>query len=102
MPEAHGDAPVRYIVLLIACALCGCAAQTTHPAAPTVLRVPERVYVPIPAALTATCPIAEPSAPTVGEAIRVARERRAALESCNADKRQIRALQGSTAQEPQT
>lgn len=52
------------------------------------VQVPIRVlvYVPIPKELTNPLLIAEPTNPTCGEATRVARERKAALIQCNADR----------------
>jgi len=85
------------IALIVAiAALTGCATTGTKPA-PTIVQVPVTRYVPIPGELTAPCDIAEPQALTVGEAVRVARERKAALQRCNADKAQIQAIQGTEA-----
>ncbi len=78
-------------------ALAGCAGTPPRPVAPDVVQVPVTRYVPIPETLTAPCPIAGPKDMTVGEAVRIARERRRALEACNAQLRQIRAVQGSPA-----
>lgn len=52
----------------------------------------ERIYVPIPAELTRPCPAA--SGP-LREVIRVARQRRASAEDCNARMTEIRAIQGT-------
>jgi len=65
-----------------ALAATGCKPKVVKP--PAVVRVPVIQYVPVPAELTAPVPIAEPLSRTVGEAVRVARERKAALEQCNA------------------
>jgi len=88
---------MRHLFVLTALALLtACAQQPTLPPAPAIVRVPQTTYVPITASLTAPCAIAEPPPhPTVGDALRVARERKAALEACNADKAQIRAVQGT-------
>lgn len=53
------------------------------------------VYVPVDAALTRDCPVAEPRNNSGKELLRVARARKAALAACNADKRAIRGIQGS-------
>lgn len=50
-------------------------------------------YVPIDPALTTPCPV-EPAA-ALSDAPRVARERRAALEACNAQLAAVRAIQGT-------
>jgi hypothetical protein len=55
--------------------------------------VPVVRYVPVPDKLTAPCPITEPNDRTVGEAVRVARARRAALEQCNSQLDGIRSIQ---------
>jgi hypothetical protein len=52
----------------------------------------ERVYVPIPAELTRPCPAASGR---LREVIRVARQRRAAVEDCNARMTEIRGIQGT-------
>lgn len=79
-------------VVFAAVAMTGCAAVAPKP---VVLTVPVTRYVPIPDTLTAPCTIASPANFTVVEAVRVARERRASLERCNADKASIRAIQGT-------
>lgn len=76
-------------------ALAGCASAPARIVPPDVVRVPVTRYVPIPASLTTPCPIAEPKALTVGQAVSVARERKRALEVCNAQLDQIRAQQGT-------
>ena len=87
----------RHHVLTLAplLALAGCASAPQRVALPAVVQVPGTRYVPIPAALTVPCPIAEPKALTVGEAVGIARERKRALQVCNAQLDQIRALQGT-------
>ena len=81
------------------CIVAGCvgllAACASIPKAPTVIRIAVPTYVPVPQQLTAACPIAQPTDATDGELLRVARERRASLESCNSDKIAIRGLSGS-------
>lgn len=80
----------RFGLLILIALLSACAAPV--PKAPTVVQVPITRYVAVPDALTAPCPVAMPKANTVAEAIRVARERRAALERCNARMDEIRNL----------
>ena len=78
----------RFWVLTFA--LAGCAVQPPKP--PQVVKVPVTVIVPVPAELTKPVPIAAPTSLTVGEAVRVARERKAALEQCNSQLDAIRTL----------
>jgi hypothetical protein len=65
--------------------LAGCG-----PTKPTVVEVPVTKFVPLDAALLVPCAIA--TGP-LADVIEVARERRAALETCNAQLDAIRALQ---------
>lgn len=53
------------------------------------------VYVRVDASLTVPCPIAMPRNDSVGELLRVARERRASLEACNARIKAIRDIEGT-------
>jgi len=84
---------MRYAIVCSAVMLAGCATR------PVTIREPieviRYVYVPIDASLTAACPIAMPRNDGGSELLRVARERRKALEQCNADKRAIRGVQGT-------
>lgn len=59
------------------------------------VEVTRNVYVRIDPALTEQCPVAKPRNDTVGELLRVARERRKALEVCNARMAKIRAIEGT-------
>lgn len=87
---------VVYALLLSSCATDG---KKRLPAATTPVHTvtEKRVYVPIDASLTEPCPIAEGP---VADALIVARQRRAALEKCNSDKAQIRAIQGTPVKTP--
>jgi hypothetical protein len=82
--------PRRLWLLTCLVALSACAA---HPVVPTVVKVPVVRYVPVPAGLTTPCEIVEPTDRTVGEAVRVARARRASLEQCNNQLDGIRSIQ---------
>lgn len=59
---------------------------------PTTVQVVVDHYIAIPPELTKPCPIAVVQAPTVGEVVRVAHERKASLQTCNDQLTQIRAL----------
>lgn len=56
------------------------------------IEVPVQVLVPVPMKLTTPLPIEEPNNPSVGECVRVARVRKAAIERCNAKLKAIRGL----------
>lgn len=84
-------------MLVMVLALSSCTSMGFWPdlAKPSVVHVPVNIYVPVPPTLTQPCPIAKPENYSVVEAVRVARERRASLEKCNADKAAIKAIQGT-------
>lgn len=79
---------IRIGVLAALVCLAGCAQQPIKP--PEVVRVTVPVPVKVSPELTTPCPIAKPTDNTVAEAVRVARERRASLEACNARMQAIR------------
>ncbi|GAA0721403.1 Rz1-like lysis system protein LysC [Dokdonella soli] len=81
---------MRCCIGLLILALAACAPAPVKP--PQVVQVTVTKYVPVPADLTAPCPIAKPAANTVQEAVRVARERRASIEKCNGQLEAIQAL----------
>lgn len=72
--------------------LSGCPETVKPVVVPQIVRVEVPVYVPIPAELTADCPIAEPNSLKVQEAVRVANARKVALQNCNVDKAKLREL----------
>lgn len=79
------------IGLLTACALlAACQPQAVKP--PKVVQTTVTRIVPVPERLTKPCAIAMPHENIVAEAVRVARERRAALEKCNQQLTEIRGL----------
>lgn len=82
------------LLTLASVALLGACATTAPTPAPRVevIEAPVRVYVPIDKALTRRCPIA--SGP-LSEIPRVSRERRRALEECNAQLEAIEKLRGT-------
>lgn len=79
---------IRHGLLIVTLLAAGCAQQPIK--APEIVRVTVPVPVPVSPELTKPCPIAKPANNTVAEAVRVARARRAALESCNAQLDAIR------------
>lgn len=81
------------VAALLVLPLSGC--PTVSPQTRTqVITVTRDRYVQIPAKMTVPCPIAPPG-PTVGDAVEVARKRKAELEGCNAQLNQIQAVQGT-------
>lgn len=74
---------------LVVILLTGCASV------PKVTQVQIPTYIPVPAALTAECPVAMPTDTSEGELLRVARERRASLEDCSARMGAIRGIASS-------
>lgn len=78
---------------LIAClVLAGCATRAPVPKLPEVVRVPVVKIVPVPAELAAPCQVVDKRDNSVGEAVRLANARRAALEECDARMAEIRKL----------
>ena len=79
------------VVLALALALAGCA--TGRPVAvPKVVKEVVVTYAEIPQSLTEQCVVPPNRNNTVGEALRVARDRRACNERDTADKRAIRKI----------
>lgn len=74
---------MRYALGLLILAGCG-------PTKPQIVEVPVTQFVPIDSALLVPCAIATG---TLAEVIEVARDRKAALETCNAQLDAIRELQ---------
>lgn len=78
-------------LILVAGTLAACKSNPPVQPPKVVQTVVTRI-VPVPEELTTPCVIAQPQSNTVGEAVRVARERRAALQKCNAKLEEIRNL----------
>lgn len=89
----------RLLILTAALAvIAGCAQAPPRPdPPPRLIQVPITKYVPIDKTLTEHVPIAMPADTSVIEAIRVARERRGAIEQCN---RQLDAIDATQPREP--
>lgn len=83
-------------LLLIAPLLTACGHLPVRdcPTTPVVVEVERRVYVPVPAELTAPAPIPEARGRTVRELREVARERKLALEAVNSRLEQVRQIAG--------
>ena len=87
----HKIAPLA-ILLIMALGACQSAPVIRKP-----VTIEKRVYVRVSPDLTAACPIAMPRNASGAELLRVARDRRAALEACNAKLRQIGQIEGTPA-----
>lgn len=83
---------MRVVVCLLLLALAGCASTPPASTAPEVIRVPVRIYVPIPDALTASCPWARDAAPS--QVFERAAERRRCLEQYEGQLKAVRGVQG--------
>lgn len=82
------------LILAAVLPLSGCPGDVkpTAPVTPQVVTQTVTQYVSVPAELTQPCPIEQPKARTVAEAVRVARARKDALVACNRQLDAIRSL----------
>jgi len=81
------------LLFAVLLALFGCAPfKPSQPVTPQVVTQTVTKYVAIPDELTVACPIEQPKARTVAEAVRVARARKDALTLCNKQLDAIRSL----------
>ena len=87
----HKIAPLAILLIL------GLVACQSAPVIREPVTIEKRVYVRVSPALTAACPVAMPRNASGAELLRVARDRRAALEACNAKLRQIAEIEGKPA-----
>lgn len=89
-----GKVAARIVAVgLLACLITGCGEAPPRVVTQVVTVTRDR-YVRIPKPLTRHCDIAPPG-PLVEDAVKVARERKASLEGCNARLDQIDAIQGT-------
>ena len=82
----------RLAVIAMLGALAGCQTTPELPQPPKVVEVTVEKIVPVPAALTEPCRQPEKKTNTVAEAVRLANERKAALDECSARMARIRSL----------
>lgn len=84
--------PHRLLTIAVMAGLCACTPTKPDVVIPQIVTQTVTKYVPVPVQLTEACPIEKPKQRTVGEAVRVAKARRDALEQCNRQLDQIRQL----------
>ena len=80
------------ITLVAMLVLAGCQTTPDLPQPPKVVEVTVEKIVPVPAALTEPCRQPEKKGNTVAEAVRLANERKAALDECSRRMERIRGL----------
>lgn len=83
---------MRILAVAAVLALTGCQTTPDLPQPPKVVEVVVEKVVPVPASLTEPCQQPAKAANTVQEAVRLANERKAALDECSARMARIRGL----------
>lgn len=83
---------MRILAVIALLVLSGCQTMPELPQPPKVVEVTVEKIVPVPAALTEPCRQPEKKGNTVAEAVRLANERKAALDECSARMARIRGL----------
>lgn len=83
---------MRSLPLILLALLAGCASNPPLPKLPEIVRVPVVKIVPVPPELSAPCQAVAKRDNSVGEAVRLANARQAALEECDARMSDIRKL----------
>lgn len=83
---------MRILAVIALVVLAGCQTTPDLPQPPKVVEVAVEKIVPVPAALTEPCRQPEKKGNTVAEAVRLANERKAALDECSARMARIRGL----------
>jgi hypothetical protein len=83
---------MRIVALIAVLALAGCQSAPLLIQPPKVVEVVVEKIVPVPGLLTEPCKRPVKKQNTVGEAVRLANERDAALEECSARMARIRGL----------
>ncbi|KAF1698349.1 hypothetical protein CSC62_05420 [Pseudoxanthomonas jiangsuensis] len=84
---------MRALILTAALlALAGCQTCPDRPQVPEVVKVPVRVTVPVPPALTDPCPVARAASRTVESVVQAYNANVESLETCNRKLGEIRAL----------
>ena len=77
--------------------LAGCQTCPDRPQVPEVVKVPVRTTVPVPAELTAPCPVARAESRTVEAVVSAYNANVETLEACNRKLQEIRTLPTSEA-----
>lgn len=80
------------VAILLAASLAACKSAPQRIVMPEIVKVSVREYVPVPAALTKPCPVAELKDRTIESVVSAANDRKIALEQCNKQLSEIRGL----------
>lgn len=83
---------MRLLPIAAALLLAGCQTCPDRPQVPEVVKVPVRVTVPVPPALTDPCPVARAASRTVESVVQAYNANVESLETCNRRLQEIRAL----------
>ena len=83
---------MRILAVTALLVLAGCQTTPDLPQPPKVIEVVVEKMVPVPASLTEPCQQPAKAANTVHEAVRLANERKAALDECSRRMARIRGL----------
>ena len=82
----------RAWLAVLVLALAGCKTCPDRPQVPEIVKVPVRTTVPVPAGLTAPCPVARAESRTVEAVVSAYNANVENLEACNRKLGEIRAL----------
>ena len=82
----------RPALIAAALLLAACQTQPERPQVPELIKVPVRVTVPVPPALTDPCPVARASSRTVEAVVQAYNANVETLEACNRKLQEIRTL----------
>ena len=88
---------MRLLLIAAVLVLAGCKTCPDRPQVPEIVKVPVRTTVPVPAGLTAPCPVARAESRTVEAVVSAYNANVENLEACNRRLQEIRALPTSEA-----
>ena len=88
---------MRLLLIAAVLVLAGCKTCPDRPQVPEIVKVPVRTTVPVPAGLTAPCPVARAESRTVEAVVSAYNANVENLAACNRRLQEIRALPTSEA-----
>ena len=88
---------MRLLLIAAVLVLAGCQTCPDRPPVPEIVKVPVRTTVPVPAELTAACPIARAESRTIEAVVTAYNANVENLEACNRRLQEIRSLPTSEA-----